>query len=944
MYNKKLLLNVLNDLNKTKAPARKKDIEYVSPDSVDPTLETPQMKKGGSKKFSKHLGATNRLFKKNPLFKKPNYKSKTYDPQAMYFEDGGYVEVELTPEEIEQYRKGGYIVEDISVPELNTYAEGGATCPRGYVRDASGKCVPYNFNDVQAADSYKGMYGGYDKKGVKNLKQETIVAKKGKKFSDYVLRGGKTKADMAKKLGKDAGQYFGMPGEALQPTNFTKAGLEKYTKVVKDAKKNFDAEAKNYQDYLKAKEKVATDKMDTGKYADKYNEKNWSQYDQNIAKGSGPDADYSAKEAKAEWKPEIMQDVGDYAHMAAMGALGIAGAGALSGAAGSVGNAVGKVLNNPFVSAPLSAYGVYDAATNTIPEAYRDFSEGRYLEGVGNTAMAALDLYVPGFGKGIKTGIKGLGKVAEYAKNMEPAGIGPLMLLGPSGGTNMVKKNIPYYEQLLNTYDSKVMSATNKKFYKDLISTAKKQDGMLTEAQLRELDRLKTGNFDFGKRGFNKESLVQVEPKAPGQTPKSEFKSEIDWGKWNKEIPENAPLIQEYNTIEETAKANGTWMKNPDGSQFQGTPEQFIQQQSQNFKNAFGNSKLVNPDGSPTIQYHGSAKKFDTFDESKFQLGDSGYSGKGIYTSPYKTTADSYAISSAKFHKGDIEPTVYELYGQANNPISSSQLINENKGRDLFNFHRDRNWQGELSPYESLREYDAAISDQLTGVQNIRPWHNAREVVFPTNKQLKSAIGNNGMFDMSNPNIYKAIIPTVGVTGLTGLMLANPFQGSSGLPQQKKGGITDNYIEIEIPEHEIQNYIEQGYRVEPVYDTPVMAGGGTPSELWEEYTGTPWSEAKKQGLTDGSYDKNIKLAEKLQAGQFGQPKVSKQDSTDKMVQYTSMVKQMVKQGATLDDLVRQRVGTKEGLQMMFPELISSSKKSTVTKSSAPKQTSTPKLK
>ena len=97
---------------------------------------------------------------------------------------------------------------------------------------------------------------------------------------------------------------------------------------------------------------------------------------------------------------------------------------------------------------------------------------------------------------------------------------GPLMMLGPTGGTNMVKKNIPYYEQLLNTYDSKVMSATNKKFYKDLITTANKQDGMLTEAQLRELDRLKTGNFDFGKRGFNKESLIQVEPKAPIETPK----------------------------------------------------------------------------------------------------------------------------------------------------------------------------------------------------------------------------------------------------------------------------------------------------------------------------------------------------------------------------------------------------------------------------------------
>jgi hypothetical protein len=386
---------------------------------------------------------------------------------------------------------------------------------------------------------------------------------------------------------------------------------------------------------------------------------------------------------------------------------------------------------------------------------------------------------------------------------------GPLMLGMPtSSGSNMVKRNMNYYKQLLDSYDGKKMSAANRKFYNDLINTANKQDGMVTEAQVRELDRLKSGNFDFGKRGFNKESLVQVEPKAP----KSDFKSEINWSNWNKEIPENVPLMQEYNAIEESTKANGTWMKNPDGSPFQGTPEQFVQQNSENFKKAFGNSKLVNPDGSPTIQYHGSAKKFDTFDESKFQLGDSGYSGKGIYTSPSKTTADSYAVSSAKFHKGDIEPTVYELYGQANNPISSSQLINENKGRDLFNFHRDRNWQGELSPYESLREYDAAISDQLTGVQNIRPWHDAREVVFPTNKQLKSAIGNNGMFDLSNPNIYKALIPTVGVTGLTGMMMNN----SNGLPQQKKGGSTNDYIEIDIPEEEIQKYVAQGYIVEPV--------------------------------------------------------------------------------------------------------------------------------
>lgn len=242
----------------------------------------------------------------------------------------------------------------------------------------------------------------------------------------------------------------------------------------------------------------------------------------------------------------------------------------------------------------------------------------------------------------------------------------------------------------------------------------------------------------------------------------SSFKSEIDWAKWNKEIPVNKSLMQEYNAIEQAHKEMGTWMKNPDGSAFKGTPEQFVQQNSENFKKAFGSSKLINPDGSPTIQYHGSAKKFDIFDESKFQLGDSGYTGQGIYTTPSKTIAESYSKSSAKFHTGEIEPTVYELYGQANNPISSSKLIKDGGKRDLFNFHRKRNWKGDLTPEESLMEYDAAISDQLPNVENIRPWHDAREIVFPSNKQLKSAIGNNGMFDMTDPNIYKSLIPLIG--------------------------------------------------------------------------------------------------------------------------------------------------------------------------------------
>jgi hypothetical protein len=63
--------------------------------------------------------------------------------------------------------------------------------------------------------------------------------------------------------------------------------------------------------------------------------------------------------------------------------------------------------------------------------------------------------------------------------------------------------------------------------------------------------------------------------------------------------------------------------------------------------------------------------------------------------------------------------------------------------------------------------------------------------------------------------LYSIGIPTAGVIG-TATMLANPFEGSNGLQQQRRGGSTDDYIEIDIPEEEIQKYIAQGYIVEPV--------------------------------------------------------------------------------------------------------------------------------
>ena len=91
---------------------------------------------------------------------------------------------------------------------------------------------------------------------------------------------------------------------------------------------------------------------------------------------------------------------------------------------------------------------------------------------------------------------------------------------------------------------------------------------------------------------------------------KSKPRSDINWGKWNKEIPGNTALIDEYKHIEEITKSRGTWMKNANGSTFKGSPEQFVQHKSKNFNLAY-------PEGYESV-YRGVDKSGSTSLRSKY--------------------------------------------------------------------------------------------------------------------------------------------------------------------------------------------------------------------------------------------------------------------------------------------------------------------------------------
>lgn len=62
--------------------------------------------------------------------------------------------------------------------------------------------------------------------------------------------------------------------------------------------------------------------------------------------------------------------------------------------------------------------------------------------------------------------------------------------------------------------------------------------------------------------------------------------------------------------------------------------------------------------------------------------------------------------------------------------------------------------------------------------------------------------------------------------------------------------------------------------------TTTAKAAPTVSQLWQQKTGTSWSEAKKQGLTDGSAKSNIALMKKLQSGSVNKNTV-KADSARK---------------------------------------------------------------
>ncbi len=363
----------------------------------------------------------------------------------------------------------------------------------------------------------------------------------------------------------------------------------------------------------------------------------------------------------------------------------------------------GQAFLNPTIQNILTPYFFYETTKEDgiLDQAVDEFAKGEYWDGTVDATFGLLDVFAM---KGLMKTLKTPGAVTKLFSKLK-------------------SKNLP-------------------KGYLEKINTS-----LPPMLQLDNIDDVPKGLL-----------LPSAANKAlPQYTVPKSFKSEIDWARWNKDIPNNKPLMDEYRAIEHNTKQDGTWMKNPDGTPFDGNKEQFVQQQSENFKKAFGDTKVVDREGNPLILHHGSERGIPNEFVPPKQRGVPGeHTDANMNYSYFHHDKDIAAEYAANFNPRENNyENVASVYINSKNP-----LINRNVS-DPEKYIKNT----DLSKYDAVssrplgKEYDFDKLDKFS-----IPFEES-EIAVPFGNNVKSAIGNDGMFDMTNPDIYKSVLPLVGAAG-----------------------------------------------------------------------------------------------------------------------------------------------------------------------------------
>lgn len=753
----------------------------------------------------------------------------------------------------------------IGTPSLDKFAPGGAPCPRGQYRDSNGKCVSANWNNIQASDSYVGIGGGYNKKGELNIPEYVSRVRKGKKLSDYILRGGKSRADYAKYIGKTAGEYFGMPGEALEPTNYTKAGLDRYYKDIDLAKKGYKKEEKAREDYEKARKKAQKSKDPNAgsKFAREYKEKGWDRFDENVMKegykGQWQDAVDEANARKMENYNLVKNIAGELTGYNAAGRIIDNPLGVLEG----VGQTVGDVVTLPFGL----AQGAYNYATNNnFNMGINPLTGSAYGEGLDETMdIMSVIPYAGAVGT--------FGKVGKLTKAADLAGDAGKFLTTqtPLKSTyKLLGKDTKFfnpgeqphwlkgYEQTwdpdiadLSQLDefAKVTSSRNmpKKYSKKLVEIQNNYNKKARELSAKAQEARDAGKIDeaiklekeritlSAKVGNDKENLYDKIQKLSLKE-KSPFEKKLGKGSFGSvfSIPSSNKVVKigripSNESLEELVKR---------GQDFQGRtniaiPTRSYKLPSGEYTTVMNKVDEISGSGAPTSESYAQLIK----DIQDLQ-------DKGLYVDFSNVDNIRFNPATGKFNIYDLNTTGHYMSRKISPEMGYSFKahsefpgiqIPDLKDKSVIKILKDHNLIpdnfGEAQDLQRLSSSpNKSITNRLkqffdrppgplmlgmpTGGGNmIKKNMNYYKQLLDSYDSKKMSAANRKFYNdlINTANKQDGMVTEAQLRELDRLKSGNFNFGKKGYA---KGGSTNNYIELDIPKSKIQEYINQGYIVE----------------------------------------------------------------------------------------------------------------------------------
>ena len=221
-------------------------------------------------------------------------------------------------------------------------------------------------------------------------------------------------------------------------------------------------------------------------------------------------------------------------------------------------------------------------------------------------------------------------------------------------------------------------------------------------------------------------------------------------------LRENEEYSSEEQDIIAKAKADGTYMKAPNGNPTNLNEKQWVRVRTKNFIRWFGDwindpqnaSKVVDENGEPMVVYHSSNHEFTRFDPERIgTTNDLGFYGRGFYFTPNEQYSKTY---------GEVS---YPVFLNIREPFMATDM-NSSWASLLYNREDDS--------LESMVDEDvvAQYKEQLEGADGVihngpayfRGGEPIFEIVASKPNQIKSATENNGEYSEDEDDIRYRIV------------------------------------------------------------------------------------------------------------------------------------------------------------------------------------------